>query len=176
MIPGLCLHVSFFSASMANTESYSGRSTPAPEDALPSIKSIKYARKERRRRLFPTVDYENRVSHFDPDSSHRDFRGFFTLFWIGLVIMVITASLKNLRDTRWILRTSIFSLFTERLWELGLAEASMVGSTVMCLPIQKFVQRGALCWQREGYLLQHLLQSVWLGIWVYLPFYMGWEW
>lgn len=154
----------------------SGRSTPAPDDALPSVKSIKHARKERRRRLFPTVDYESRVSHFDPDSSHRDFRGFFTLFWIGLVIMVITASLKNLRDTSSILRTSIFSLFTERLWELGLAEAAMVASTLICLPIQQFIEKGGLSWEREGYLLQHFLQSLWLGIWVYLPFFMEWKW
>ncbi|RPB24134.1 hypothetical protein L211DRAFT_857412 [Terfezia boudieri ATCC MYA-4762] len=53
--------------------------------------SIKHARKERRRQF------------------HGDFRGFFILFWI------------KFRDTSSILRTSIFSSFTERLWELGLA-------------------------------------------------------
>ena len=90
--------------------------------------------------------------------------------------MVITAGLKNLRDTSSILRTSIFSLFTERLWELGLAEAAMAASTFMCLPIQQFVEKGGLSWQREGYLLQHFLQSLWLGIWVYLPFFMEWKW
>lgn len=90
--------------------------------------------------------------------------------------MVITASLRNLRDTRSILRTSIFSLFTERLWELALAEIAMVGSTILCLPIQQLVQRGVLKWESEGHLLQHLLQSIWLGVWVYLPFFMQWEW
>ncbi|KAF8470577.1 MBOAT, membrane-bound O-acyltransferase family-domain-containing protein [Kalaharituber pfeilii] len=154
----------------------SGRSTPAPEDALPSVKSIKHARKERRRRLFPTVDYENRVSHFDPESSHRDFRGFFTLFWIGLVIMVITAGLKNLKDTRSVLRTSIFRLFTRDLWRLGFAELCMISSTAMCLPLQQLFQRGILLWEREGHLLQHLIQAIWLGIWVYLPFFLEWQW
>ena len=154
----------------------SGRSTPAPEDALPSVKSIKHARKELRRRLFPTVDYENRVSHFDPDSAHRDFRGFFTLFWIGLVIMVITAGLKNIKNTQNVLRTSIFSLFTVDLWQLGLAEAGMVSSTLICLFLQQQYQKGALSWQREGHVLQHVVQSIWLGIWVYLPFYLKWEW
>src|SRR4051794_17238347 len=40
----------------------SGRSTPLPQDAPPSLKSIHHAKKQRRRRLFPTVDYEERVS------------------------------------------------------------------------------------------------------------------
>ena len=155
---------------------HSGRSTPAPDDAPPSVKSIKHARKERRRRLFPTVDYEIRVSHFDPESTHHDFRGFFTLFWIGLAIMVLTAGLKNLKDTRKILRTSIFPLFTNALWELAFAELAMASSTFMCLPIQQLVQKGTLNWEREGYLLQHMIQSIWLGIWVYLPFYLQWEW
>jgi len=49
---------------------------------------------------------EERVSHFDPKSKHHDFRGFYTLFWVGLSIMVITTGLRNCE----ILDTSIFSL------------------------------------------------------------------
>lgn len=155
---------------------FSGRSTPVGDDAPPSAKSIKFARRERRRRMFPTVDYENRVSHFDPQSKHRDFRGFFTLFWIGLAIMVITTGLRNVKETGRVLRTSIFSLFTVDLQNLALADMLMVLSTAMCLPLQRWFEKGTLSWDNGGYLLQHFLQSIWLGVWVYLPFYLNWEW
>ncbi|KAG0123942.1 MBOAT, membrane-bound O-acyltransferase family-domain-containing protein [Tuber indicum] len=141
----------------------SGRSTPIPEDAPPSAHSIQHARRERRRRMFPTVDYESRVSHFDPQSQHRDFRGFFTLFWIGLFIMVLTTALRNLKDTRRVLRTSIFSMFTKAPLELAIADLFMFLSTIWS-------------WGRSGYMLQHVLQAVWLAGWVHLPFHLEWQW
>src|ERR1700710_631558 len=81
----------------------SGRSTPVPADAPPSVQSISSARKqlraEQRRRLFPTIEYASRVSHFDPNSEYRDFQGFYILFWIALTIMAITTMLRNIKDT-----------------------------------------------------------------------------
>lgn len=90
--------------------------------------------------------------------------------------MVINAGLKNLKDTRSVLRTSIFSLFTTSLEELALAEAGMCASTFICVPIQQAVQKGTIKWSRNGWILQHLVQAVWLGIWVGLPFYLEWQW
>jgi sterol O-acyltransferase len=126
--------------------------------------------------MFPTVDYESRVSHFDPQSQHRDFRGFFTLFWIGLFIMVLTTALRNLKDTRKVLRTSIFSMFTQAPLELAIADFFMFLSTTICLPLQQVYLRDVLTWGQSGHLLQHLLQAIWLGAWVYLPFLLEWQW
>ncbi|KAL7269781.1 Sterol O-acyltransferase 2 (Sterol-ester synthase 2) [Rhizina undulata] len=154
----------------------SGRSTPIPEDAPPSLVSIKHARHERRRRMFPTIAYENRVSHFDPQSQHRDFRGFFTLFWIGLFIMVLTTALRNLKETGKVLSTSIFSLFAIAPMELAIADFAMVASTGICLPLQRMFMEGRISWGRWGHLMQHVIQAVWLGIWVYLPFFLQWQW
>ncbi|KAH8147008.1 uncharacterized protein LAJ45_08807 [Morchella importuna] len=154
----------------------SGRSTPVPEDAPPSAHSIQHARREKRRRMFPTVAYESRVSHFDPQSQYHDFRGFFALFWIGIFIMVLNTALRNYRDTGKVLRTSIFSLFYAAPAELAFADLAMACSTVICLPLQKMFARNLVSWEKEGHLLQHLIQSIWLGIWVYLPFYLQWQW
>jgi sterol O-acyltransferase len=126
--------------------------------------------------MFPTVAYESRVSHFDPQSQHRDFRGFFALFWIGLFIMVLTTGLRNLKDTGKILRTSTFELFAEAPLELGLVDLMMSLSTGICVPLQKVYESGSLRWDSSGHLLQHLVQAIWLGIWVYLPFYLQWQW
>ncbi|KAH0607175.1 uncharacterized protein H6S33_003163 [Morchella sextelata] len=125
-----------------NTSSISsGRSTPVPEDAPPSAHSIQHARREKRRRMFPTVAYESRVSHFDPQSQYHDFRGFFALFWIGIFIMVLNTALRNYRDTGKVLRTSIFSLFYAAPAELAFADLAMACSTVICLPLQKMFAR-----------------------------------
>ena len=84
--------------------------------------------------------------------------------------------IENIKNTQNVLRTSIFSLFTVDLWELALAEVGMVSSTLICLFLQQQFQKGTLSWQREGHVLQHAVQSLWLGVWVYLPFYLQWEW
>ncbi|KAF3123780.1 hypothetical protein TWF703_000621 [Orbilia oligospora] len=105
----------------------SGRSTPLPQDAPPSMKSIHQAKKQKRRKLFPTVDYEERVSHFDPQSKHHDFRGFFALFWVGLFIMVLTTGARNIKETGRVFRTSIFSLFTDDIQGLAVSDLLMVG-------------------------------------------------
>ncbi|KLP20231.1 acyl-CoA sterol acyltransferase [Fusarium fujikuroi] len=97
----------------------SGRSTPVPENAPPSVKVLSTVRKqtraEQRRRIFPTIEFASRVSHFDPESDYRDFHGFFNLFWIGLAIMGITSMLRNLKDTGFPLRVQIWGLFTVKL-------------------------------------------------------------
>lgn len=126
--------------------------------------------------MFPTVDYESRVSHFDPQSQYHDFRGFFALFWIGLFIMVLTTALRNLKETGQIVRTSIFSLFALAPAELALAELLMALSTIICLHLQRMFQRNNVSWSKTGYLMQHAIQSLWLGVWVYLPFYLQWQW
>ena len=122
------------------------------------------------------MSYESRVSHFDPQSQHHDFRGFFALFWIGLFIMVLTAGLRNLKETGTVLRTSIFSLFAHGPLELGIADLIMALSTGVCLPLQQLYARGNLSWERGGHIAQHALQALWLGFWVYLPFYLKWQW
>ncbi|KAI9794574.1 MAG: hypothetical protein M1816_004461 [Peltula sp. TS41687] len=130
----------------------SGISTPLPADAPPSSQSISSARQQVRaqnkRRLFPTIEYAARVSHFDRESDHRDFRGFFVLFWIGLAIMVITTMLRNIKDTGYPMRIKIWSLFTENMWQMALSDLAMVSSTALSLSLHRLFrsQNGWLRW------------------------------
>ncbi|OAA54717.1 Membrane bound O-acyl transferase, MBOAT [Niveomyces insectorum RCEF 264] len=166
------------------TGTSSGRSTPVPADAPPSVKFLFTARKqvraEQRRRLFPTIEYASRVSHFDPNSDYRDFYGFFNLFWIGLAIMAITSILRNIKDTGYPLRVEIWSLFTVKIWHLALADGLMVASTSVSLPLQKALraggENGGLTWARGGLVLQSVYQLVWLVVWIALPFLLDWTW
>ncbi|CAJ2508284.1 Uu.00g094700.m01.CDS01 [Anthostomella pinea] len=160
----------------------SGRSTPIPENAPESAKALSSARKqvraEQRRRIFPTIEYASRVSHFDPASEYRDFHGFFNLFWIGLAIMGITTGLRNYKDTGYPLRLQIWGLFTVKLWHLAIADFLMVASTAIILPLHRKSRssHGAMTWKTGGKAIQSVYQVVWLAFWITVPFALQWTW
>ncbi|EZF31922.1 hypothetical protein H109_05504 [Trichophyton interdigitale MR816] len=160
----------------------SGRSTPVAEDAPPSVHSISNVRKQVRaqvkQRMFYNIDYQPRLSHFDPNSDHRDFHGFFVLFWISLVIMVITTVLRNIKDTGYPLRVHVWSLLSANVIELAFVDLAMVASTAVTVPLHKVIRRskGLLRWGMGGMFVQSLYQFTWLSFWVILPFKLDWTW
>ncbi|KAJ6119999.1 Sterol O-acyltransferase [Penicillium sp. IBT 18751x] len=158
----------------------SGRSTPVPEDAPPSAHSISTARKQvrARNRLFYTIDYVPRVSHFDPESDYHNFRGFFILFWISLFIMVVTTVLRNVKDTGYPLRVRVWSLLGANVWELALSDLVMVASSALVLPMHKLYRSGPrwLRWVRGGVIMQSVGEAIWLAVWVNWPFMRIWTW
>ncbi|KAF1919103.1 MBOAT, membrane-bound O-acyltransferase family-domain-containing protein [Ampelomyces quisqualis] len=160
----------------------SGRSTPIPVDAPPSVQATSSARRQiraqQKQRMFPTIEYVDRVSHFDPDSDYHDFRGFFVLFWIGLAIMVLSTMLRNVTETGYPLQLKQWGLFKEKVFELGLVDGAMVGSTMLSLPLQKlFLEgQGALRWSKLGVVAQSIYQVFWLSFWVTYPFVRDWSW
>ncbi|KAK5132619.1 hypothetical protein LTR08_008818 [Meristemomyces frigidus] len=174
------VHASATATSTATT-SRSGFSTPAPpEDAPPSVQATSAARRELRRkqRMFPTIDYKARVSIFDPHSEYANFRGFFVLFWVGLAIMVITAMLRNLKETGNILSFKQWPLFTQNIWELAASDLLMCASTGLDLPLHGLYKdsRGWLKWRKGGVVLQSLFQAGWLALWISWPFVRDWSW
>jgi sterol O-acyltransferase len=150
----------------------SGVSTPVPADAPPSTLSIvsvkKLLRAEQRRRIFPTINYESRVSYFDPASHRADFKGFYVLFWIALTIMAITTMLRNIKDTGNPMRVRIWQLFTVKFWELWVADGLMVGSTALSFPMHKIFRNKTLGfgWFGGGMAIQSLYQTIWFAVWV----------
>ena len=160
----------------------SGRSTPIPQDAPPSVHSISSARKQARaqakQRMFHTINYEPRLSHFDPHSDYRDFRGFFILFWISLSIMVMTTVLRNIKDTGYPLRVQMWKLLSANVIQLGISDFAMVFSTGLSLPLQRLYRssKGPLQWRNGGIWIQSFFQAIWLAIWVEWPFMLRWTW
>jgi len=164
-----------------NTNSTSRASTPIPSDAPPSVKATSSARRQLRaahkNRIFPTIEYTARVSHFDPKSNHHDFRGFFVLFWIGLVIMVITSMLRSYKEGRPLLWLSQWDLFTENIWELAISEFLMVSCLYMCIPLQYlYMNVDFFRWHYRGMIIQSLFQVIWLVQWIVWPFARTWTW
>lgn len=138
----------------------------------------KQIRAERKQRLFPSIEYEARVSHFDPESDYRDFRGFFVLFWVGLAIMVITAMLRSWKEKGSIISISQLDLFTENIYELALSDFLMASSIMLALPLHKLYasSKGFLQWSNGGMAVQSILQIIWLLYWVGWPFVRTWTW
>lgn len=160
----------------------SGRTTPIPDDAPPSVQASSSARRQiraqQKQRMFPRNEYVNRVSHFDPESDYHDFRGFFVLFWIGLAIMVLTSVLRNLTETGYPFQLKQWDLFREKVFELGMVDGAMVGSTMLSLPFQKLFLngKGALRWNKLGIVIQSAYQMLWLSFWTTYPFVRDWSW
>ena len=150
--------------------------TPAPpDDAPPSVKATSAARRELRRkskRMFPTVEYQERVSYFDPKSDYSNFRGFFVLFWVGLAIMVITSMLHNLRESGRLLNFRQWPLFTQNIYELGALDLLMSLSTGVNLPLNMLYKNssGFLRWDKGGMYLQSVVQAIWLWTWIATSF------
>lgn len=117
------------------------------------------------------------MSHFDPQSEYRDFRGFFVLFWMALAIMVITSALKNVKETGYPLRTQVYELLTRNVLNLAIADALMVASTAVSLYFQKLFRKGGFWqWRKTGIWIQSIYQAVWLFIWIEWPFIQEWTW
>ncbi|PSN68032.1 MBOAT-domain-containing protein [Corynespora cassiicola Philippines] len=160
----------------------SGRTTPIPADAPPSVQASSSARRQiraqQKQRMFPTIEYVDRVSHFDPQSDYRDFRGFFVLFWIGLAIMVITSMLRNYKETGYPLAMKQWAHFREKVWELAFCDGAMVASTALSLPLHKLYMStsGAMRWNKLGIVFQSIFQAVWLAFWCTYPFIRDWSW
>lgn len=162
--------------------SISGRSTPLPLDAPPSAKSKSFARKQvralQKKRLFPTVEYSARVSHFDPKSDYRDFKGFFVLFWIGLAIMVMTTMLRNIKDTGFPIRARPWALFTVNAWQLLVSDGAMVLTSGLVLPMQRMFRKskGIFRWSKAGMPIHSVYEACWLALWINWPFMLHWTW
>ncbi|KAL9471763.1 hypothetical protein ACSS6W_009704 [Trichoderma asperelloides] len=177
-------HLSLPGENGAGSATTSGRSTPVSDNAPPSTKSLSSARKqvraEHHRRIFPTIEFASRVSHFDPESDYRDFHGFFNLFWIGLAIMGITTMLRNMKDTGYPMRVQIWGLFADKLWHLAVADFLMVASTAVSLPLHRWVRTmprgGVWGWSRGGMAIQSIYQVFWLALWIGVPFWLEWTW
>lgn len=156
--------------------------TPLPDDAPPSAKSISSARKHARatakKRLFHTINYTPRTSHFDPRSDYRDFRGFFVLFWMGLAIMVTTTAIKNIKETGYPLRVQVYELLSRNVLSLAIADGLMVASTGVSLYLHRLFRssNGNLQWGKAGIWIQSIYQAIWLFVWVDWPFVLEWTW
>lgn len=69
------------------------------------------------------------------------------------------------------MRVQIWQLFTVKVWELALADALMVATTAISLPLHRLFRSNigkalGLRWDGGGMLIQSIYQTLWLAFWV----------
>jgi sterol O-acyltransferase len=123
-------------------------------------------------RQFTTFDRQNQ------SASQGAFFGFFTLFWIAMVLLFVQFSLHNYRDYGSILGTNQMGkmMFSHDLFVLGLTDGVMCAACAVTMLLQLLVQKGWLHWERGGWIIQNMWQSAYLGAVVGWTYFREWPW
>ena len=123
-------------------------------------------------RQFTTFDRQN------PSASDSPFFGFFTLFWIAMVLIFFQVAMHNYRDYGSILGTNqmMKMMFSHEVWLLGITDGVMCTATAEGFLFQKLIQKGWIKWSREGWIIQNLWQSAYLGGVVGWAYFREWPW
>ena len=124
-------------------------------------------------RQFTTFDRQN------PSTSDSPFFGFFTLFWLAMVLIFVQVSMHNYRSYGSILGTNqiMKMMFSRDVLVLGLTDGVMFVATAVTFGFQRVVvQRGYLRWDRGGWILQNVWQGTYLGLVVGWTYFREWPW
>lgn len=103
-------------------------------------------------RQFTAFDRQN------PASASSPFHGFFTLFWLGVGLMLIKVAANNWRiyGTVWGKNEILRLMFHKDVLVLGLTDGVLCGSTIFCLFLQRAIAKGFLSWNRSGWIIQNV--------------------
>jgi hypothetical protein len=125
--------------------------------------------------------FTQRFSTFDrqnPLSAESPFHGFFTLFWLGIALMLVKTAAQNYRATGSVLGGAevLHMMFDRDIVVLGLTDGVMVGSTVFGLGLQKLVLRDYVRWRPAGWAIQNVWQTAYLAAIIAWTYYRDWPW
>ena len=123
-------------------------------------------------RQFTTFDRQN------PASAESPFFGFFTLFWLAMVLIFFQVAMHNWRDYGSILgRNQIAKMmFSHDLFLLGVTDAVMCAATAEGWLFQKVVQKGWVSWSKGGWIVQNIWQSAYLATVIWWTWFREWPW
>lgn len=123
-------------------------------------------------RQFTTFDRRNVLGSESP------FRGFFTLFWLAMGLLLVKVAAQN-----WRAHGSVFGgkelmrmMFERDLIILGLTDGVMCASTAFGLLLQRIVLKGWLSWNCSGWIIQNAWQSFYLAAVIGWTLYREWPW
>lgn len=116
---------------------------------------------ETRRFRFRDLEFTRQLSTFDrqnPKFSSSQFHGFFTLFWLGVALLLVKVAANNWRihGTIWGQNEIIRLMFCKDVLVLGLTDFVLCWSTMFCLGLQRAIRRGYLRWSGLGWVVQNV--------------------
>jgi sterol O-acyltransferase len=125
------------------------------------------------------ISFTPRTSHFDlhnPSSQSDPFRGFYSLFWISMFLLVLQTVIRSLAETGYVLSGTFFHLITGDSLVLAASDAVMVGASGVCVLFVKGMVKG---WWGYGWrvkTVQHAMQTAYLAVAVRWTFHRDWYW
>jgi len=126
-----------------------------------------------------TVTFEPRISSFDrtnPASASDAFRGFHTLFWILMAILMFRTFATSYKETGQLVTFRFGRLISEDMKVLAISDGVLVGATILCYPYILLVKNGWIRYRRYGVILQHFAQCLYLGLAIRWTFFRHWPW
>ncbi|KAI0386583.1 MBOAT family protein [Hypomontagnella monticulosa] len=123
-------------------------------------------------RQFSAFDRQNQ------DAANSPFHGFYVLFWISVAILIIKMGADNWRKTGNPLGTNeiMKTMFRRDVIVLLLSDGIMCGLTGMSWIIQRLVYLQYLDWDRSGWILQNIWQTLFVAGAVGLTLVRDWPW
>ena len=141
--------------------------------------SVRPYRSSSTSKLKALVTFTPRASGLDRSNvkaASDEFRGFYSLFWIGLALLFVRTSYDSWETNRTILSGTFGRLITTDVLVLALSDAIMVGSMFVCVPFVKGLVNGWYGYYWVGAALQHAWQCVFLGMAIWWGFHRQWYW
>lgn len=141
--------------------------------------SVRPYRSSSTSKLKALVTYTPRTSGLDRNNvkaASDEFRGFYSLFWIGLALLFVRTSYDSWETNRTILSGTFGRLITGDALVLAVSDAIMVGSMFVCVPFVKGLVNGWYGYYWVGVTLQHAWQCVFLGMAIWWGFHRQWYW
>lgn len=116
---------------------------------------------ESRRFRFRDLRFTRQLSTFDrqnPNFSSTEFHGFFTLFWLGVALLLVKVAANNWRvhGSIWGKNEIVRLMFHKDVLVLGLTDFVVCWSTLFCLGLQRAILRGYLRWSGLGWVVQNV--------------------
>ncbi|GAB7323370.1 hypothetical protein MBLNU13_g05832t1 [Cladosporium sp. NU13] len=123
-------------------------------------------------RQFTTFDRQN------PASAESPFFGFFTLFWLSMVLLFVQVSMHNWRAYGSILGSNqiMKMMFSHDVLVLGVTDGVMCAATVEAYFLSKLVQKGYINWAKRGWIIQNVWQSIYLATTIWWTWFREWPW
>ena len=121
---------------------------------------------------FGTTILKKQFTAFDrqhPDAELPSFHGFFSLFWMGVGLLLVRIAANNWRKSGSIFgENAILRLmFSQDVFLLGAIDCLMMSSAMLVsLVIQLLCLKNWIIWDRTGWLIQNIWQTIFLGAFI----------
>ncbi|KAI2606102.1 MBOAT-domain-containing protein [Hypoxylon fragiforme] len=123
-------------------------------------------------RQFSTFDRQNQ------DAAKSPFHGFYVLFWIAMTILILKTGAENWRKTGNPLGTNeiMRTMFRRDVIVLLFSDGIICGLTGVSWLIQRLVFLDYISWDRSGWIIQNIWQTLFIAGVIWLTHLRDWPW